>query len=145
MRIGLKNSTVRNAGIDILRGVAILMVMLLHFSLTYRLWNSGPLVNLIGHDWTHAILARGNFAVTIFFVVSGFLITTNAAERSGGLGKIELRSFCIRRFARLTPCLLLALAVIMILGLCSVGSFATKVPSSNSDLLLGPVRAPVFP
>ena len=30
----------RNAGIDILRGIAILMVLLLHFSLTYRLWHS---------------------------------------------------------------------------------------------------------
>jgi len=144
MRLGLKNSPVRNAGIDILRGVAILMVMLLHFSLTYRLWNSGPLVDLIGHNWTHAIFARGNFAVTMFFVVSGFLITTNAAERSGGLGKIELRSFYIRRFARLTPCLLLALAVITILGLCSVGSFATKAPSSNSDLLLGILSVLLF-
>lgn len=144
MQIGFKNSTVRNVGIDMLRGVAILMVMLLHFSLTYRLWNSGPLVDLICQNWTHAILARGNFAVTMFFVVSGFLITTNAAERSGGLGNIELRSFYIRRFARLTPCLLLALAVILILGLCSVGSFATKAPSSNNDLLLGILSVLLF-
>lgn len=40
----------RNAGIDVLRGTAILMVMLLHFSLTYRLWDSGFLKTPFGHD-----------------------------------------------------------------------------------------------
>ena len=78
----------RNAGIDVLRGVAILMVLLLHFSLTYRLWRSGILYNLIGHDWAFSVLGWGNFAVTMFFVVSGFLIATNTAERADGLGKV---------------------------------------------------------
>ena len=75
------------------------------------------LKSLIGHDWTFAILGWGNFAVTMFFVVSGFLIATNAAERAGGLGRIELGSFYVRRFARLTPCLVVALSIITILGL----------------------------
>lgn len=144
MRFGLAHSAPRNAGIDLLRGIAILMVMLLHFSLTYKLWNNGPLVTLLGHHWSHAILAPGNFAVTMFFVVSGFLITTNAAERSGGLGKLDPRSFYIRRFARLTPCLLLALTIIIILGLCSIGSFATKAPSSDGELMLGVLSVLLF-
>ncbi|MCB8877974.1 acyltransferase family protein [Acidisoma silvae] len=144
MQLGPINLPGRNSGIDVLRGIAIFMVMLLHFSLTYRLWNSGPLVGLLGQGWTHAILAHGNFAVTMFFVVSGFLITTNAAERMGGLGKIELRSFYIKRFARLIPCLLLALVIITILGLCSVASFATKAPNSRSELLLGCLSVLLF-
>lgn len=134
----------RNAGIDVLRGIAILMVLLLHFSLTYRLWRSGILYSLIGHDWAFSVLGWGNFAVTMFFVVSGFLIATNTAERAGGLGRVRLRSFYVRRFARLTPCLLLALAIITILGLCAVGSFATEGTGSRTDLLLGTVSVLFF-
>ncbi len=134
----------RNAGIDVLRGIAILMVLLLHFSLTYRLWHSGFLANLIGHDWAFSVLGSGNFAVTMFFVVSGFLIATNAAERAGSLGKIRPRAFYIRRFARLTPCLVLALTIITILGLCGIGSFATEGSGSSTDLLLGSVSVLAF-
>ena len=60
------------------------------------------MVQLVGQDWAFSVLGWGNFAVTMFFVVSGYLITTNAAERSGSLGNIRLRSFYVRRFARLT-------------------------------------------
>ncbi len=134
----------RDAGIDVLRDVAILMVLLLHFSLTYRLWQSGFLKSLVGHDWAYSILGWGNFAVTTFFVVSGFLIATNAAASAGGLGKIQLRSFYVRRFARLTPCLVLALAIVTILGLCAVGSFATEEPASRTDLLLGALSVLAF-
>lgn len=133
-----------NAGIDVLRGTAILMVLLLHFSLTYRLWHSGFLENLIGYDWAFSVLGWGNFAVTMFFVVSGFLIATNAAERAGSLGKIGLRAFYVRRFARLMPCLVLALAIITILGLCGIGSFATEGPGSKTNLLLGTVSVLAF-
>ena len=134
----------RNAGIDLLRGIAILMVLLLHFSLTYRLWHSGFLKSLIGHDWAFSVLGWSNFAVTMFFVVSGFLIATNAAERAGGLGKIQLRSFYIRRFARLIPCLVVALSIITILGLCAIGSFATEGPGSSGQLVLGTLSVLFF-
>ncbi len=134
----------RNAGIDVLRGIAILMILLLHFSLTYRLWHSGFLKSLIGHDWAFSVLGWGNFAVTMFFVVSGFLIATNAAERAGGLGKIQLRSFYVRRFARLTPCLVVALSIITILGLCAVGSFATEKSGSSGQLVLGTLSVLFF-
>ena len=134
----------RNPGIDVLRGIAILMVLLLDFSETYRLWRIGPLDCLIGRDWAFSVLGWGNFAVTTFFVVSGFLIATNTAGRMGGLGNVRLRAFYVRRFARLTPCLLVALAIITILGLCSVRSFATEGVGSRTDLLLGTVSVLFF-
>ncbi len=127
----------RNAGIDLLRGFAILMVLLLHFGETYAIWDRGPLVSLIGPFWAWSLLGWGNFAVTMFFVVSGFLIATNAAERSGGLGNIRLRAFYVRRFARIAPCLVLAVTVIVILGLCAVASFAADGPDPVANLLLG--------
>lgn len=115
------------------------MVMLLHFGETYRIWNHGPLVALIGPHRAFALLGWGNYAVTMFFTVSGFLIVTNAAARSphGSLGRLRLRDFYVRRFARLLPCLLLALAIIVGLGLLGHASFAAKPPDPTARLLLG--------
>ncbi|PYD47202.1 acyltransferase family protein [Novacetimonas pomaceti] len=134
----------RNAGIDVLRGIAIFMVMLLHFSLTYRLWHGGLLVDLIGRDWTYSLIGWGNFAVTMFFVISGFLIATNTARRDGGLGHVQLRPFYVRRFARLLPCLVLALGIITTLGLCSLPSFAAEGPHPTFGLLLGVLSVLTF-
>lgn len=90
------------------------------------------------------MLGWGNFAVTVFFVVSGFLIATNATERAGSLGKVGLRDFYIRRFARLTPTLILALSVITILGLCGLSSFATQGDASAGKLLIGDLSVLAF-
>ena len=49
----------RNAPIDLLRGVAITLVLLLHFSLTYRLSKS-PLADWFGVDAVRAVVNRGN-------------------------------------------------------------------------------------
>ena len=61
----------RNRDVDVLRGVAILMVLLLHFDLTYGISEKGPLVALVGANVASSILRWGNFGVTMFFVVSG--------------------------------------------------------------------------
>ena len=134
----------RIVGIDVLRGLAILMVLLLHFSLTYRLWHSGLLESLVGHDWAFSLLGWGNFAVTTFFVVSGFLIATNTAERAGSLGQVRLRPFYVRRLARIAPCLVLALSISTVLGLCAAGSFAAKGPDPTARLLLGALSVLLF-
>ncbi len=120
-----------------LRGVAILMVLLLHFGLTYQVWDQGPFAGLVGPAWAFSILGWGNFGVTVFFTVSGFLITTNTALRAGSLGQVNLRAFYARRFARIVPCLLLALAVIVPLGLLGVPSFSAEGARPRAELLLG--------
>ena len=58
----------RNAEIDVFRGGAILMFISLHYSLTYRLWHSGPLMNLIGRDRAFSMLGWGSLALTMSFV-----------------------------------------------------------------------------
>ena len=107
----------RNPGIDIVRGVAILAV--LHFGLTYRFWRLVPALGPL--RW-------GNFGVTMFFVVSGYLIAGNEIRRHGRLGAIKLRPFYVRRAARILPLLLLALAIIVPLGAAGVPSFASDAP-----------------
>jgi len=116
----------RNRHIDFLRGVAILCVLILHFALAYGLKNS-PLGSLLGPELVHAVAFNGNYGVTIFFVISGYLITSNSLARWSELPAIDARAFYRMRVARIMPCLILALAVIVTLGCFGVPYF------TNSD------------
>jgi peptidoglycan/LPS O-acetylase OafA/YrhL len=78
-------------GLDGLRGVAILFVICVHL-------NSG---------WFGA---WGSVGVGLFFVLSGFLITSLLLEEHDRTERIDLRAFYVRRARRLFP----ALAVLLI-------------------------------
>jgi peptidoglycan/LPS O-acetylase OafA/YrhL len=112
----------RSARIDFLRGVAIFAVLTLHFSLTYSLVKS-HLADIVPAAWIRAAVINGNYGVTIFFAVSGFLITSNNLLRYGTLGRVNLRQFYAFRFSRIVPPLILALCIIVPLGLLDVPSF----------------------
>jgi peptidoglycan/LPS O-acetylase OafA/YrhL len=112
----------RNHGIDLLRGLSILLVVLHHTGLRI------PLKRTVLGDWLpHRLLDALNYnggeAVAVFFVISGFLITRNALERWGRLGVIHVRAFYVRRAARIVPCLLLLVAVLSVLDLLSVPDY----------------------
>ncbi len=115
----------RNHRIDLLRGVSILLVLLHHFSIAYRLDDTLP-SRVLGWDIVHAVVRNGNYAVTMFFVISGFLITSNAQERWGSLRRIDARAFYALRFARIAPCLLLLLAVVNALAGLGVTMFGNQ-------------------
>ncbi|MDK2125835.1 acyltransferase family protein [Parachitinimonas caeni] len=105
----------RNAKIDFLRGVAILLVLILHYALAYG-FRKSPLGDLIPTPWLKTLVFNGNYGVTIFFVISGFLITVHSINRWGELKNINLRSFYIYRMARILPSLLLAVSIIVAAG-----------------------------
>ncbi|MFX9093447.1 acyltransferase family protein, partial [Acinetobacter baumannii] len=84
----------------------ILLVLVLHFSLSYPLTTSA-LNNILAPNFIHEITRNGNYGVTIFFVISGFLITATTIDRFGALNKIRLDDFYSLRIARILPCLLL--------------------------------------
>src|ERR1700724_3528586 len=67
----------RLAGLDGLRGLAVLSVMTFHF----------------GASW----LPGGFFGVDIFYVLSGFLITSLLLQESTRTGRIRLKHFWARR------------------------------------------------
>jgi peptidoglycan/LPS O-acetylase OafA/YrhL len=75
--------------LDGLRGVAILLV----FSVHCFEWPPG-----------------GHLGVDLFFILSGFLITTLLLEEHSATGRISLRAFYARRARRLLPALALLLA-----------------------------------
>ncbi|HSY26345.1 MAG TPA: acyltransferase family protein [Burkholderiaceae bacterium] len=102
----------RNSQVDFLRGVAILLVLLLHFTLAFGMKNS-PFEWVLGPKWARALIFNGNYGVTLFFVISGYLITSMSLSRWGTLEKIRPRLFYTYRFARIAPCLVLVLAIKM--------------------------------
>ena len=85
-----------------LRGVAIILVVFAHLGL-----NSGDL---------YGTIFNGELGVLIFFVLSGFLITTLCIREKLGSGDISLKMFYIRRALRIFPVAYLYLLVIVILN-----------------------------
>lgn len=109
-------------GIDVLRGLSILAVILLHILIRF----AGAHVRL-GWDWPtytrHFVFFNGGNGVTTFFAVSGFLITLTSLRRFGSLEAIRPRAFYRIRFARIMPLLLLMLAVLSGLHLLHVEGY----------------------
>ncbi|MBE7539587.1 MAG: acyltransferase [Opitutaceae bacterium] len=56
----------------------------------------------------------GGVGVDVFFVLSGFLITTILSGEHGRTGAISFRNFYARRFLRLVPALLLTCALVAV-------------------------------
>ncbi len=59
----------------------------------------------------------------MFFVISGYLITSNTRARWGSLSNIDADVFYRLRIARIIPCLLLLLATVNILGAIGIRMF----------------------
>jgi peptidoglycan/LPS O-acetylase OafA/YrhL len=55
------------------------------------------------HEALHGILGKGGNGVTLFFAISGFLITTLLLRERAAKGDISLRRFYIRRALRIFP------------------------------------------
>lgn len=93
----LSSSPVRRAdhrhipALDGLRGLAVLAVLLYH---------------------ANGTLTGGYLGVDLFFVLSGFLITSLLLEEHSRHGRIDLKAFWIRRARRLFPALLLLMMAI---------------------------------
>lgn len=95
--------------LDGFRAVAILVVVAAHFGLKK--------------------FVPGGFGVTLFFFVSGFLITRLLVAEYSGTGTIDLKKFYIRRFLRLYPPL-----IVMVLVTCTYLTLFGS-PVSGSEVL----------
>ena len=127
--------TTRNPGIDLVRGVSIILVVIHHTALRIPLAKTGlaailPRRLLTGLSWD------GYEAVFVFFVVSGFLITQNALTRWGALARLDPRAFYARRAARIVPCLLALLAALSLLHLLRAPNYVIAAPQSLPAALL---------
>lgn len=119
----------RNYKIDVLRGISILLVLLHHFNIPYKLHDTFLGVQILGESLSTLIARNGNYGVTMFFVISGFLITQHTLQRSPSLAKIQLKDFYVRRIARIIPCLVLLIVMVAFLGSFGLKPFMNQVPN----------------
>jgi peptidoglycan/LPS O-acetylase OafA/YrhL len=91
--------------LDGMRALAILLVLYCHAEAP---WGDHPVV--------HAVKSRCGFlGVQLFFVLSGFLITTLMQREVARTGRLSLRGFYWRRFLRIVPAYLAFLAALGVL------------------------------
>jgi len=72
---------------------------------------------------SHAALPRlipGGFGVTVFFFLSGYLITTLLRREHTSTGRISLGNFYLRRVFRILPPMYIVLILAVLLGLAGV-------------------------
>jgi len=112
----------RNPGIDALRGLSIVLVVLFHIKIRFPILES-DLADILPHRLLELLTNNGFEGVFIFFAISGFLITKHTLRRAGALAQIDLRSFYIRRAARILPFLFLLVGVLSIMHLLEVPEF----------------------
>ena len=94
--------------LDGLRGLALLLVVLFHH----------------GFGW-----ARGGFVgVSVFFALSGYLVTSLLMEHHGRTGSIGYRRFLARRARRLVP------ALLVVVPATAIGWMALRGATSTADL-----------
>jgi peptidoglycan/LPS O-acetylase OafA/YrhL len=118
----VRRSWARLDGVDLLRGLAILLVLLNHVNMRLVIEHV-PYTAGIPRPLVHAVVWNGQFGVQIFFAISGFLITSITLKRWGALPKIKLRDFYLLRLARIGPLLLALLAVLSVLHFVGLEDF----------------------
>jgi peptidoglycan/LPS O-acetylase OafA/YrhL len=69
---------------------------------------------VIAYHAEASFVPGGFLGVEVFFVISGFLITTLMLEERTSSGRVSLRGFWLRRFRRLMPALLTMLIVTLV-------------------------------
>ncbi len=131
MHEGQPAVTPRFDGVDVLRGFSILSVVLLHTWIRMHFPGS-PVYHEMRGQIAHLLLRNGDNGVTVFFAVSGFLITLTSLRRFGSLDQMRLAKFYRIRFARIAPLLLLLLAVLSLLHLGNVQGF--RIPAKTTTL-----------
>ncbi len=128
----------RVPGIDLLRGLCIVAVVVHHINLRIHFRDSS-LGQLIGPAANRVLFWNGYYGVRIFFVISGFLITSWSLKRWRELSQLNLCQFYRMRFARIMPCLVGLLLVLILLDRLGVPRFV--VNTQHTSLLRASIAA----
>lgn len=94
---------------------------------------AGAVLAVMGGHTGYRIFGRGHIGVDVFFVLSGFLITTLLVREHAREGRISLAGFFSRRAHRLLPALTLLLVVLGAWALVSYDS----LPGDSRDTVIG--------
>jgi peptidoglycan/LPS O-acetylase OafA/YrhL len=92
------SSTSRLHSLDVLRGLALALVLLQHAP---KLW--GPSSETVSAGLIKAIFEAGWTGVDLFFVLSGFLISGILFKELDRTGRLDLKQFWLRRGLKIWP------------------------------------------
>jgi peptidoglycan/LPS O-acetylase OafA/YrhL len=106
--------------LDVLRLFAFLFVFFVH-RLDLAPINSGE------YYWGYHLSLTGNYGVPLFFFLSAFLITELLSREENAMGKINVKSFYIRRILRIWP-LYFTFFFAMVLLTNATDIFSSKIP-----------------
>jgi len=107
-------------GINRLRGLAALVVVLMHCVMTLPVDLSAA-----------PFIGSGYYGVSLFFAISGFLITTNILRRYGAVGAVNVRDFYVMRAARILPSLTLLIVLLSALAIFRYPGFVFEEGHSS--------------
>lgn len=125
-----QNHKGRVPGIDLLRGLSIVAVVLHHINLRIHFRDSS-LGQMLGPAANRALFWNGYYGVRMFFVISGFLITSWSLKRWDRLSQLNLRQFYQMRFARIMPCLTGLLLILALLDCLGVPRFVINTQRTS--------------
>jgi peptidoglycan/LPS O-acetylase OafA/YrhL len=111
--------------VDLLRGLAILTVLLNHVNMRLFLADI-PYTAGLPHQLVATAFWSGQRGVQMFFAVSGFLITSTSIRRWGSLSQVDSRAFYRMRCARIAPLLIALLLVLSLLHAVGLKNFVVS-------------------
>lgn len=98
-------------GVDLLRGLSILFVLMNHINMQL-IFAKIPYTKGLPVQLVYSLVWNGQFGVQMFFVISGYLITSTSIRRWGLPSSLVIKDFYLLRVARIAPLLLLLLCVL---------------------------------
>lgn len=116
--VNVKTAKFRYPSLNGLRAISIFFVICYHLSIQNNLFKEAfqykllqPIINLI---------RDGSLGVNIFFVISGFLITSILLNEKNNSQTISFKFFYIRRTLRIFPAYFFYLGILFVLQLTSI-------------------------
>ncbi|MBS1646960.1 MAG: acyltransferase [Bacteroidetes bacterium] len=105
--------TTKYPSLNGLRAISIVLVICHHLSGQYHIFEQAP-----KNYWVQIFInfiQDGSFGVNVFFIISGFLITSLLLKEESVCQKISLKNFYIRRTLRIFPAYYFLLLVYFVL------------------------------
>jgi peptidoglycan/LPS O-acetylase OafA/YrhL len=126
----------RSVAIDLLRGVAVFMVMLAHVPFSRAGFGSGAGQDVFPPAAISSVLAHGHYGVQLFLVISGYCIHTRWARTADLGARVDFMAFWRRRLTRLYPPYLLMIIVSVGITLAAARFFPGSVPPISPRQLI---------